>query len=167
MWTIIKVDSKKLLLLKSDLKKRVGQQLSIYYPKVLLKKQINKTFITRDYPLLGDYIFCFHDKFKNLKVIEGLKYVKGLKYFLDGHLQSQSEIVSFIEKCKSQENDLGYLSQNFYNLILNSSYQFKSGVFSNKIFKLLEMQKNKIKILINDIKVDVKNRENFLIFNHN
>ena len=44
-------------------------------------------------------------------------------------------------------------------------YQFKTGLLKNKIFKLLEIQKNKIKILINDVKFKV-NSNNFII-SHN
>jgi len=166
MWTIIKIDQKKINIFKSDLTKKIGANFKIYYPKVIIRKKFTKTFQNKDFSLLGDYIFCFHSKFENSKFVKNLKYIKGLKYFLDGHAQSQADIVEFIEKCKAQENESGYLSQNFYNLILNSSYEFKSGIFSNKIFKLIEMQKNKLKILINDVKVDIKNKKDFLIFSH-
>ena len=44
-------------------------------------------------------------------------------------------------------------------------YQFKTGILKNEIFKLLEIQKNKIKILINDVKFKV-NSNNFII-SHN
>ena len=30
-------------------------------------------------------------------------------------------------------------------------YQFETGLLKNEIFKLLEVQKNKIKILVNDV----------------
>ncbi len=157
---------KKLNIFKTDLTKKIGNNFVIYYPKVSIQKKIVKKYQHKDFSLLGDYIFCSHRKFADLTFLQNLKYIKGLKYFLDGHVQSQVDIIKFIEKCKSQENESGYLSQNFYNLILNSSYEFKSGIFSNKIFKLIDMQKNKLKILINDIKVDIKNKKDFLIFSH-
>tara|TARA_Y100001970_G_C13932692_1_gene699089 strand:+ start:27 stop:530 length:504 start_codon:yes stop_codon:yes gene_type:complete len=167
MWTIIKINSAKAGFFHLDLKKKIGSNYEIYYPKVLIKKNINKKTLKKDYPLLGDYIFCFHDEFKNSQFIKSLKFLRGLKYFLGGHIEAQEEIKAFIAQCKSRENVEGYLPQNFHNLILNSSYQFKSGVFFDKIFKLIKVQKNQIKILINDIKVEVKNKKNFLIFNHN
>ena len=167
MWTIIKIDITKISLFKIDLKNKVGNNFKIYYPKFLINKIVNNKAIKKEYALLGDYIFCFHKDFKEAKFIDHLKYLKGVKYFLNGHIDSQEEISFFIKQCKSQENEKGHLTQNFYDLILNSSYQFKSGVFSEKIFKLIEMQKNEIKILINDMKVKIKNKKEFLIFNHN
>ena len=88
-----------------------------------------------------------------------------MKYFLNGHIESQSEIEYFVNKCKSLENDKGLLSKNICELIPNSMYQFKTGLLKNEIFKLLEIQKNKIKILINDVKFKV-NSNNFII-SHN
>jgi len=157
MWTIIKIDLKKLNTFNQDIKKKMGDDVRIYFPKVKIS---NRTL-----PLIGDYIFCFHNEFKDSNFINKLKFTKGLKYFLNGHIESQSQIEYFINKCKSLENDKGFLSKNICELIPNSMYQFKTGLLKNEIFKLLEIQKNKIKILINDVKFKV-NSNNFII-SHN
>ena len=157
MWTIIKIDLKKLNTFNQDIKKKIGDDVRIYFPKVKIS---NRTL-----PLIGDYIFCFHNEFRNLSYINKLKFTKGLKYFLNGHIESQSQIEYFVNKCKSLENDKGLLSKNICELIPNSMYQFKTGLLKNEIFKLLEIQKNKIKILINDVKFKV-NSNNFII-SHN
>tara|TARA_Y100001970_G_scaffold273265_1_gene371225 strand:+ start:12068 stop:12541 length:474 start_codon:yes stop_codon:yes gene_type:complete len=154
MWTIIKIDLKKLNTFNQDIKKKIGDDVRIYFPKVKIS---NRTL-----PLIGDYIFCFHNEFRNLSYINKLKFTKGLKYFLNGHIESQSQIEYFVNKCKSLENDKGLLSKNICELIPNSMYQFKTGLLKNEIFKLLEIQKNKIKILINDVKFKV-NSNNFII----
>ncbi len=154
MWTIIKIDLKKLNTFNQDIKKKIGDDVRIYFPKVKIS---NRTL-----PLLGDYIFCFHNEFRDLSYINKLKFTKGLKYFLNGHIESQSQIEYFVNKCKSLENDKGLLSKNICELIPNSMYQFKTGLLKNEIFKLLEIQKNKIKILINDVKFKV-NSNNFII----
>mgnify|MGYP001161475769 FL=1 len=147
MWTIIKIDLKKINTFTQDIEKKVGNEVKIYSPKI---KASNKHLC-----LLGDYIFCFHSEFKNSKFIENLKFTKGLKYFLRGHIESQNEIKYFINKCKSLENEKGFLTKNICELIPNTMYEFKSGLLKNEIFKLLEVQKNKIKILINEVKLKV------------
>jgi len=162
MWTIIKIDLKKFNTFNQDLKKKLGNEIRIYFPKIKIKFYKNKKISDKSLPLVGDYIFCFHEEFKNLNLIENLKFTKGLKYFLKGHVESQNEIKYFIDKCKSLENEKGFLTNNICELTPNSMYQFKSGILRNEIFKLLEIQKNKIKILINDVKLKV-NSNNFIV----
>ena len=41
-------------------------------------------------------------------------------------------------------------------------YKFNSGPFANKILKLIEIQKNRIKFLLNKVEVKIENK-NFLI----
>ena len=106
-----------------------------------------------------NYLFCFHKKFEDSKVINSLVYTRGLKYFLNGFVESQSEVRSFIQKCKNSEDKSGYLCNQFYELKVNSSYQFFSGPFTNAIFKIIELQKHKINVLIGDLKTTVNKKE--------
>jgi|TARA_B100000929_G_scaffold140303_1_gene111050 hypothetical protein len=156
MWAIIKFDKKKLELLKKDLKEKLGEDINVYKPKLLFKKYKNNKLINKEFNLLGDYLFCFHKNFQDSSTISKLKFSKGLKYFLNGFVQSQKEINKFIKKCKESENEEGYLSQNFYELCINSNYQFSSGPFTEMIFKIIDLQKNKINILLGDIKTTIK-----------
>ena len=121
--------------------------------------------MNKSVPLLGDYIFCYHQNFKNTKMIEKLKFLKGLKSFINGCHLYQRDIELFIKRCKSFENNKGLTNQSFFDLNINKFYKFESGILKNKIFELLEFQKNKIKILINGLKIQTNN--NHLIFNHN
>ncbi|MDC0232276.1 hypothetical protein OAJ72_03220, partial [Pelagibacteraceae bacterium] len=75
--------------------------------------------------------------------------------------QSQNEIKKFIDKCKNSEDKNGYLSQNFFELYVNSNYKFYSGPFAETIFKIVDLQKNKINILLGDIKTTI-NKNKFL-----
>ena len=159
MWTIIKFDRKKLEFLKKDFKKKLGTDATIYFPKLLIQKYKKNKFIGKEFNLLGDYLFCFHSKFKKQETLDLLKFTKGLKYFLDGFVQSQEEIEKFIKKCKEFENTKGYLSQSFFQLCKDSNYKFTSGPFSEKIFTIINLQKNKINILLGNIKTTIKNKE--------
>ena len=161
MWTIIKFDKKKLASLKNDLELKLGEGLNIYIPKIFIKKYRKNKFVGREFDLLDNYLFCFHEKFKDKQTINNLKFTKGLKYFLNGFILSQNEIRKFIEKCKNSEDKNGYLSQTFFELYINSNYKFYSGPFSEKIFKIIDLQKNKINILLGNIKTTI-NKNKFL-----
>ena len=111
---------------------------------------------------MSDYLFCFHCEFKNPITINKLKFVRGLKYFLGGFSQSQDEIKNFVRKCKESEILIGYLSSNFFNLKKNKDYKFSSGPFAETIFKIINLQKNKIDILMGNIKTTI-NKQKYLI----
>ena len=159
MWTILKFDRKSLATLKNDFSKILGKDFVFYIPKILVQKFKNKKLINKEFYLLGDYLFCFHTKFADKKVINTLQYSKGLKYFVNGFFQSQLEIQSFIDKCKESENKNGYLSQEFLDINIKSKFKFISGPFVNTIFKIIELQIKKIKILIGNLKTTVNKKE--------
>ena len=159
MWTIIKFDRKKLKFLKKDFKEKLGENFTLYSPQLQFKKYKNNKLINKEFNLLGDYLFCFHKNFQDSSTINQLKFSKGLKYFLSGFVQSQQEIKKFIKKCKESENEEGYLSQNFFESHINLNYQFSSGPFTEMIFKIIDLQKNKINILLGNIKTTIKKNE--------
>ena len=102
MWTVLKFDKKNLSVLKEDLKSKLGNDFEIYNPKLRIQKYQNRKLISKELNLLGDYLFCFHKKFTYQETINSLKFSRGLKYFLNGFIQSQEEISTFIEKCKKK-----------------------------------------------------------------
>ena len=110
---------------------------------------------------MGDYFLCFHKDFKKIETINKLKFCRGLKYFLNGFEQSQKEIELFIDKCKHSENKEGFISQSFFGLKVDKCYKFSNGPFVEKIFKIINLQKNKIDIYMGNIKTTI-NKKNFL-----
>tara|TARA_E500000178_G_C16968977_1_gene729955 strand:- start:928 stop:1425 length:498 start_codon:yes stop_codon:yes gene_type:complete len=162
MWAIIKVDNKNIKILSNELKKKLGPNLQIYSPKIYIENYKNKKIIKKSLNLIGDYVFCFHEEFKNYKIIDRVKFTKGLKYFLYGYLESQNEINNFISKCKKSENKDGFLTKDFYDLEINKMYKFNSGPFANKILKLIEIQKNRVKFLFSKVEVKIESK-NFSI----
>ena len=161
----MRIDLNKTNLMNEDLKKKIGKDFEFYLPKINIQIFKNNKLVNKSVPLLGDYIFCYHQNFKNTKMIEKLKFLKGLKSFINGCHLYQRDIELFIKRCKSFENNKGLITQSFFDLNINKFYKFESGILKNKIFELLEFQKNKIKILINGLKIQTNN--NHLIFNHN
>ena len=108
---------------------------------------------------MGDYLLCFHKDFKNPSTTNKLKFCRGLKYFLNGFIESQNQIEEFVRRCKDSENKGGYLSTSFYQLHINSKYKFVSGPFAEKIFQIINFQKNRINILMGNIKTTIKKQE--------
>ena len=159
MWIVIKFEKKNFFFLKSILKKKFGKDCEFYIPKLLFQRHTKKKWEKREFNLLGDYLFCFNKKFKDTKTIKTINYVRGLKYVLQGFYQSQNEIVKFIEKCRGSENKDGYISEQFYDLEINSNYKFFSGPFLNFVFKIIKLEKNNIKILIGKYKTTINKKE--------
>ena len=158
MWTIIKFDKKNLEFLKRDFKQKLGEGLAIYLPKLLIQKYKKNKLVKKEINILGNYLFCFHSKFKHPETHNLLKFTKGLKYFLDGTHTCQDDIEKFITKCKEHENERGYLTQNFFKISNDINYQFTSGPFSEKIFKIINFNKNKIKILLGNFNTILKTK---------
>ena len=161
MWTIIKFDKKRINLMKQDLIKKTDSNLEIYSPKLLIERYHNNKITKKQFNLLGDYLFCFHKKFEDDNYLQQVKNSRGLKYFLDGCKISQKDISKFIELLKSAENEQGFITKSFYDIKINSIYKFHSGPFVNKIFKIVNLQKNKIDILMGKFKTRI-NKIKFL-----
>ena len=159
MWAVLKIDKKKFFSLKKDLKIKFGNEVEIYRPKLLIEKFKKNKLYKKEFDLLGDYLLCYHKSFAQEGSMERLKFTKGVKYPLNGSILSQKEIKKFIYKCKSFENEKGYIKQSFYDLEINEYYQFSSGPFIDKIFKIIEFQKNKINILMGDLKTNISKKE--------
>ena len=83
---LIKYDKKNLNLLLSDLKKKSGKELIIYRPKILIQKFSKNKLKFREHYLLGDYLFFYHQDFKDKSAIEKLTKTKSkvsCHYYID------------------------------------------------------------------------------------
>ncbi len=158
MWTILKIDRKKFSFLKKDFQEKLGKDIILYSPKMLIEKNIKNKIIKKELNLLGDYIFLYHHKI-NKNMICHLKFSRGLKYFLQDIFSSQKDIEFFINKCKKFENEKGYISQSLFEIIESEKYKFLSGPFRSQIFKILKIQKNKIRILIGNFTTYIKTQD--------
>tara|TARA_B100000029_G_C17437063_1_gene910066 strand:- start:207 stop:704 length:498 start_codon:yes stop_codon:yes gene_type:complete len=159
MWAVLKFKKNSFSILKEDLSKKLGKDFKIYIPKIRIQKYKNNKLITKELNLLGDYIFCHHKNLEKKNIIDSLRFTRGLKYLLEGFAESQGDIEKFIEKCKVAENNEGFLSRDFFDLDLNKKYKFLSGPFADKIFKILNLQRNRIKVLMGNIKTTIKKKD--------
>lgn len=163
MWVIIKFDKKKLNIFSNEVKKKIGNNIEIYLPKIKIERFKKNRLVKKDYNLLGDYLFCFNRKFSENFFLKQLNYIRGVKYFLEGFKNSQDEINYFITKCKEYENKDGYILDPIYKLETEKYYKFSSGPFTQKIFKILSIQKEKIKILIGNSRTVIKKKNYSII----
>ena len=161
MWIILRYKKNNFQFLINDLRRKFNNNIEIYNPKFKTNLSIKNKFITSELTLLGDYFFCYHKEFNNPNIIYSLKFTKGLKDFIKGYKFSQKDIQDFIKRCRKSENEEGYLTNKFYNLYKNSKFKFNSGLFSNFIFEIVNLQKNKINLLLGNLKITTE-KEKFI-----
>lgn len=159
MWIVAKIKNKEIGLLKNSFKNLLGSIPEFYMPKISIEKIVKNKILKFDNFILGDYIFIKHKNFENIDVMSSIRYLKGLDYILPFVKSSQEEISSFILKCKDNENELGYLTQNFFNLIINEKFNFNSGPFVKFIGEILELQKNRIRVLVGNYTVSINSKK--------
>ena len=160
MWAVLKIDRKNISHLKSDFLKKLGKDVKFYIPKIKLKKFLKKKIYFKESFLLGDYLLCFHKDFSKISVLTSLKYCKGLKYFLTHFINSQNEIEDFITKCKSNEDENGFIKSTFFDFKSSDKYEFISGPFTNMIFNVIQENKLSIRALMGNYTATVSKKEN-------
>jgi len=162
MWIVAKIKTKEINVFKENLIEKLGKEIIFYCPKVTYNKSIKNKIKKLDKYILDNYIFCYHKKFNKLNALNEIQFSKGLQYFLDGYIQNQKEIEKFIQCCKSNEDEKGYLMPSFFKNLVKNKAQFISGPFANMMFEIIEMQKNKLKILVGNIVTTVSDKAEYL-----
>ena len=161
MWIVLKYKRKEQNYLMKELKEKVGKDIKIYIPKINLKFVSKNKIIDLKKPLLGDYLFCYHSKFKDFNFLGTINFLRGLKYILKDFVSSQKEINFFVERCNRYENKEGFLSQDFFNFENLKKFKFFSGPFTAMVFDLIKREnKHNLKCLIGDFKLTIAGRNN-------
>ena len=81
------------------------------------------------------------------------------EYFFDAKIKK--DIPNFIKLCKTHEDEQGYIKNSFFKNIINQEGKFLNGVFFNKTFNLIEKEKNKIQVIVGNIKISISDKSNF------
>ena len=161
MWIVLKYKRKEQNYLMKELKEKVGKDIKIYIPKINLKFVSKNKIIDLKKPLLGDYLFCYHSKFKDFNFLGTINFLRGLKYILKDFVSSQKEINFFVERCNRYENKEGFLSQDFFNFENLKKFKFFSGPFTAMVFDLIKREnKHNLKCLIGDFKLTITGKNN-------
>ena len=98
--------------------------------------------------LLNNYLFCYHDSFKEKLSAERLKYCRGLIQVLDGWIYNQNNLLQFIKLCKESADKKGFLTQKFFNILDIKRAKFISGPFTDMLFYIISKTKKNLKISI-------------------
>ena len=164
MWTVVKIKKNyKINNLKINLKKVLMSNPKLYSPKILQQTIKGNKFYHKNYYILGNYLLIFHEKLEDKFYLNKLNFVKGIDVVLKGFEYSQKEINFFVEKCKKNENNKGYLVQDFFINNLNDKIKFCSGPFVKFAINLIEVQRNKISVLAGKYKILINRKNNFLV----
>ena len=134
MWVVLKYKKNEINFLKQGFKKNLGELPIIFQPKIKYQKLIRNKLHFCENEILGDYLICYHKKFKNNKILSHLNNLKGLKYFLKNSFNNQKEIINFIAYCKANQSVDGYIQQGFFNFANIDKGIFLNGPFTNMIF---------------------------------
>ena len=148
MWIIVKYDNIKKNLFKKKILKKFDEDVIFYNPKIEKIRTIKNKNYSLEINLLGDYIFCFSKNFEKKENINKIKYTIGLKHILNGHTENQKEIKNFIYKFKKYETREGFLTSDFFSIKNNKNYKFNNGPLKDLIFKVIEIQKNRLRVLM-------------------
>ena len=162
MWIVAKIKIKNLNTFKKSLTEKMGSNVKFYLPKIEYHKYYENKVKRFEKFILESYLFCYHTKFKKFNSINEVKFLRGLEYLLEGYNQNQSNIIKFIEYCKTFEDRNGYLTHSFFTNMISKKAKFISGPFTNMIFEIIEKQKNKLKILVGNIVTTIPNNTNYL-----
>tara|TARA_B110000003_G_C16635928_1_gene528428 strand:- start:1766 stop:2266 length:501 start_codon:yes stop_codon:yes gene_type:complete len=165
MWLVIKLKKGLIFeIFKSGLKKILSSDPKIYSPKITKQSIKGNKFYQKDLYVLGNYVFVFHEKFRNNFFINKLSFIKGVDTVLKGFHQSQDEINLFIDKCKKNEDENGYLLQEFFSNVIGEKIKFHSGPFINFVSELIDVQRNKISLLAGKYKILVSKKTKNIIY---
>ena len=162
MWIVAKVKNNEFRVFEKDLIGKLGSSIEFYYPKIEYNKCFKNKIQRLEKYALGNYVFCYNKNFNNSFFLNKFKFTKGLEYFLNGYYQNQNEIIKFIKYCKSLENKKGFLTQAFFKSLINKKGKFISGPFTNMMFEIIEKQKNKMKIIVDNVVMTISDNNNYL-----
>ena len=162
MWLVAKIKSKEVNIFKKELEKKLKTKPLFYDPRIQIQKRQKNKITKYNKSILESYIFCFHDSFKDTKSIYKLQFIKGLNFFLNGYNLNQKEIVNFINYCKDFENNEGFIKSLFFKQIISKKAKFISGPFTSMFFDIIEKQKNKLKVIVENIVTTIPDNKNHL-----
>lgn len=151
MWIV--VSTRKFNFFQKEVKKKIID-IKFYYPRIRLDNSRTKN-------LLGKYMFCHSNLFKlDKNIFFKLKFIKGLDQILFSNNHYQTDIINFINLCKSYETNKGFIKNSFFKLKLKEKGQILNGAFSNYIFNLISKNNSNIKVIVNNLKLTISDRSN-------
>ena len=163
MWTVLKLNKiSNLNMTLSSLRLFFGTMPEVCLSKIKSKKKIANKLFDKDVYILDKYLIIYHNKLNDSFTVNKLNYINGVDYCLNGFESCQKNISDFVIKCKKNQSTDGYINSDFFNLETGMSVKFSKGPFINFVSKIIEIQKNKFKILAGNYSIYFEKKENCL-----
>ena len=140
MWVVAKIKNNQEKIFLNDLK-NLKHNFEFYYPKMEINKNNQKQQFKN---VLGNYVFCYSKNFKIKNFQLSLKFCKGLQHFIFGNDKDSIEIGKFINFCKKNENNKGFIANNFFFKLINDKTKIISGPLKNIFLDIHKVYNNKI-----------------------
>ena len=156
MWVVAKIKPNCENIFVNELKKKIGEKTNFYLPKILLANDLNKKNYYKN--ILGNYILCKNELFKNTKILNQLNFTKGLNYFLVGSDKDSNEISEFVDLCRNNENERGFISNSFLFEKIKKHSKIVTGPFKNILLDIIKIKSKKLIGIAGGIKFVVKNK---------
>ena len=67
MWIVFKIDRKKIDFFKREINSKAGSKTLVYSPKILVSQFFKNKLVSKEFSILGDYIFCYNENFSQKK----------------------------------------------------------------------------------------------------
>ena len=161
MWIVIAYKPNELNILKNSIRSILRKDFNYYIPKIKYKKMATNGIKEVQKNILQSYLICQNDRFKDQSFLNVLCYAKGVRYILNNSQFNQEDIKNFINNCKKNEDEDGFLKQSFFEMSKTNRLKFMSGPFSKMIFEIIENSNKKIKLLKNNLNITIsKNQDN-------
>jgi len=162
MWIVIRYKKHEYSLLLNELKKKINNSIKLYIPKIKIKKFHRNKLIIKEERILNDYAFCYFESQNNSFFLKLIKSIKGIKQVFENCAFNQKEILEFINYCKKNSDHEGFIKNSFFDFSKLEKGIFLNGPFTNIFFKVLEVQKNKFKILVGNLTTTIKKETSYL-----
>ena len=164
MWLIFKIKNiKNFLEIKKNLFKLIKVKPTFYWPKICTHIKKGEKVFQKNHYILGNYILVHDTSFNDQSILNKVKYLKGVEYIVKGFKFNQLEIAEFVKRCKNNEDEQGYLSQNFFNIKIGKELKFSSGPFMNFISELIKEQKNKLQVLVGKYTISINKKRDCIL----
>ena len=69
MWIVAKFKKESFNFFQNEMKKKIGNECKFFRPKINLQIYKKNRLVNNTIDLLDDYVFCFHEKFKDTKIV--------------------------------------------------------------------------------------------------
>ena len=132
-------------------------------PKICTHIKKGEKVFQKNHYILGNYILVHDTSFNDQSILNKVKYLKGVEYIVKGFKFNQLEIAEFVKRCKNNEDEQGYLSQNFFNIKIGKELKFSSGPFMNFISELIKEQKNKLQVLVGKYTISINKKRDCIL----